>query len=335
MRWLRIGRMVVIVCFALIVTALAGMLLFGTAGAPPVAPGFGNQFRSVDYSDLPRLEYYRARDGVSLAFRIYPATATNVPLQRIAVLIHGASDSSAGMHVVAKALAATGVSCYVPDLRGHGANLPHGDIRYSGQLDDDLIDFIRLIRPQHSPAQWTLIGFSSGGGFALRIDGGGEANMFDQYLLLAPGLRYDAPTSRMAANNGTGGNDGASRFVAPNTGRLIAITVLHGLGIRWFDGLPVLAFAVPQDSKRFTTAYSMRLLENFSPHQDYLADIRNIHKPTAVLVGTKDEFLLAEKFAPVFHGQRTDVEVTVLPGLNHLDLVTSPEAMRAITAALH
>src|SRR5215831_7863206 len=154
MRWLRIGRIVVVVCLALIVFALGGMLLFGTAGVPPLAPGFGNQFRSVDYSDLPPLEYYRARDGVSLSFRTYPAAANDGRQQRIAVLIHGASDSSAGMHVVAKALAAAGVICYVPDLRGHGANQPHGDIRYSGQLDDDFIDFMQQIRPRHSPAQW-------------------------------------------------------------------------------------------------------------------------------------------------------------------------------------
>lgn len=335
MRWLRIGGIVVAVCFALIVVALGGMLLFGTAKAPAVLPGFGNQFRSVDYSDLPPLESYRARDGVALAYRTYLASATNVQPQRIAVLIHGASDSSAGMHVVARALARTGVTCYVPDVRGHGANQPHGDIRYPGQLDDDLIDFMRQIRPKHSPAQWALIGFSAGGGFALRIDGGAEGNMFDQYLLLAPGLRYDAPTSRMAAKNGNDGNESASSFVAPYTGRLIAIAVLRGIGIRWFDGLPALAFAVPLDSTRFTSAYSMRLLENFSPHQDYLADIRNIHKPTVVLVGTRDEFGLPEKFAPVFHSQRTDVEVTLLPGLNHLDMVTSPEAIRAITAVLH
>lgn len=335
MRWLRIGGIVVVVCLALVVTALGGMLVFGTASTPPVVPGFGNQFRSVDYSDLPPLEYYRARDGVALAYRTYLAPATDVRPEKIAVLIHGASDSSAGMHVVAKALARAGASSYVPDLRGHGANQPHGDIRYSGQLDDDLIDFVRQMRPKHSPAQWTLIGFSSGGGFALRMDGGVEGNMFDQYLLLAPGLRYGAPTSRPLPKTGRGGNDDASRFVAPYTGRLIAITVLHDLGIRWFDSLPVLGFAVPMDSKRFTAAYSMRLLEDFSPHEDYLADIRNIHKPTAVLVGTNDEFSLPEKFAPVFHGQRADVEVTLLPGLNHLDMVTSPEAMRAITAALH
>jgi non-heme chloroperoxidase len=209
------------------------------------------------------------------------------------VLIHGASDSSAGMHVVAKAQARTGVSCYVPDLRGHGANQPHGDIRYWGQLADDLIDFMRHMRPKHSPAQWTLI-FSAGGGFALRIDGGAEGNMFDQYLLLAPGLRYGAPTSRPLPKNGRDGSDDASRFVAPYTGRLIAISVLRGLGVPWFDGLRVLAFAVPMDSKRFTAAYSMRLLENFSSHEDYLADIRNMHKPTVVLVGTNDEFGFAE-----------------------------------------
>jgi non-heme chloroperoxidase len=331
MRWLRIGGIVVAVCLALVLMALGGMLAFGKAKPPAVAAEFGDQFRRVDYSDLPPLEYYRARDGVELAYRSYPARATSAGLQRVAVLIHGATDSSAGMHVVAKALAQAGVTSYVPDVRGHGTNQPHGDIRYSGQLDDDLIDFMRLMRPKHSQAQWTLIGFSAGGGFALRVDGGPEGNMFDRYLLLAPGLRYDSPTSRPMPKNG---NEPAQRFVAPYMGRLIAITVLRSVGIHWFDGLPVIAFAVPLHSQRFTARYSMRLVENFSPHEDYLADIRNIHKPTAVLVGTNDEFILADKCAPVFHGQRADVDVTILPGLRHLDLVTAPEAMQAITAAI-
>src|SRR5262249_54880011 len=190
------------------------------------------------------------------------------------------------------------------DVRGHGANQPHGDIRYPGQLDDDLIDFVQQIRPKHPTAQWTLIGFSAGGGFALRVDGGREGNMFDRYLLLAPGLRYDAPTARPMPKDGS---SAAQRFVAPYTGRLIAVSALHGVGVHWFDGLPVLAFGVPLDSKRFTAQYSMRLLENFSPREDYLADIRNIHRPTVVLVGTNDEFLVAEKVATLFHGQRQDV----------------------------
>src|SRR5215472_2467510 len=273
MRWLRIGGMVVAVCLALVMIALGGMLAFGKAQPPAVVAEFGDQIRRVDYSDLPPLEYYRARDGVELAYRGYSAPSTNNRSQKVAVLIHGATDSSAGMHVLAKALAQVGVTSYVPDIRGHGANQPHGDIRYSGQLDDDLIDFMRQMRGKHPQAQWILIGFSAGGGFALRVDGGPEGNMFDRYLLLAPGLRFDAPTSRAMSKNGSGA---AQRFVAPYMGRLIAITVLHDAGIHWFDGLPVIAFAVPLDSKRFTARYSTRLLENFSPHQDYMADIRNI-----------------------------------------------------------
>jgi alpha-beta hydrolase superfamily lysophospholipase len=328
MRVLRIFGIVAAACVALVIMALGGMLLFGKAKDPALITGFGDQFRGVDYSDLPPLEYYRARDGVELAYRTYLAPTTGTRPQEVAVLVHGATDSSAGMHAVAKTLAQEGITSFVPDLRGHGANQPHGDIRYPGQLDDDLIDLVRQMRPKHPRAQWTLVGFSAGGGFALRVDGGPQGDLFDRYLLLAPGLRYDAPTSRPLSTSA------AQRFVAPYTGRLIAVSVLHGVGVHWFDNLPVLAFAVPVDSERFTARYSTRLLENFSPHQDYLADIRSIHKPTVVLVGTNDEFILAERVEPVFHGQRKDVAITILPGLNHLDLVTNPEAMRAITAAM-
>src|SRR5262249_1471885 len=263
------------VFLALVVAALGGMLLFGKAKSPAVATEFGNQFRGVDYSDLPPLEYYRARDGAELAYRTYPAHASDSRPQSVAVLIHGASDSSAGMHAVAKTLAQAGITSYVPDVRGHGANQPHGDIRYPGQLDDDLIDFVQQTRPKHPQAQWTLVGFSAGGGFALRVDGGPEGDMFDRYLLLSPGLPYGAPTSRPMPKDG---NSVAQRFVAPYMGRLIAVSTLHGAGVHWFDGLPVLAFGVPLDSKRFTAQYSMRLLQNFSPREDYLADIRYIHK---------------------------------------------------------
>jgi pimeloyl-ACP methyl ester carboxylesterase len=312
-----------------VASLLAALLVFGKARALTVSPSFGHQFRTVDYSDLPALEYYRARDGVSLAYRSYRAPAASAGPQKVAVLIHGASDSSAGMHVVARALLQEGITSYVPDLRGHGANQPHGNIRYPGQLDDDLIDLMKEVRPRHSLAQWILVGFSAGGGFALRIDGSEQGRMFDRYLLLAPGLRFDGPTARPLASQDTD----AQRFVAPYTGRLIAITLLRKGGLHWFDGLPVLAFAVP-GSERFTASYSMRLLENFAPHDDYLADIRNIHRATVVLVGSNDEFLLAENFAPVFHSQRDDVVIQLLPGLGHLDLVTSPEAMRAITAVV-
>ena len=329
MRWIRRGGISLAVCVIVLASLMGALLVFGKARALTVSPTFGHQFRTVDYSNLPAVEYYQARDGVSLAYRSYLAPQTGAGTQRVAVLIHGASDSSAGMHVVARALLQEGITSYVPDLRGHGANQPHGDIRYPGQLEDDLMDFMKAVRPRHSQAQWILIGFSAGGGFALRIDGSEQGSMFDRYLLLAPGLRFDGPTARPLASQ----DKDVQRVVAPYTGRLIAITLLQKAGLHWFDGLPVLAFAVP-DSKRFTASYSMRLLENFAPHDDYLADIRKMHRPAVVLVGSNDEFLLAEQFAPVFQSQHVNVEIQILPGLGHLDMVTSPEAMRAITAGV-
>lgn len=86
----------------------------------------------------------------------------------------------------------------MPDLRGHGDNHPHGDISYLGQLDDDMADFIRVIKPAHQGAKWVLGGFSSGGGFALRMAAESVGQSYDRYVLLSPFLMFDAPTVRTA-----------------------------------------------------------------------------------------------------------------------------------------
>jgi len=279
-----------------------------------------------------------------LAYREYspaaatPGSAASPAYPRAAVLLHGSSASSMSLHALAQELAAGGVTVYALDLRGHGDNRPHGDVQYIGQFDDDVADFVRFARPQLPGARWTLVGFSAGGGLALRIDGGPDGNEFDRYLLLAPYLNFRAPTQRQPGSKPPPGSSAAKSnlqsFVAPYTGRLFAVYALDSIGIHWFDGLPVMAFAVPADSQSFTQTYTMRLLLAFSPRPDYLADIRNIHKPTAVIVGGADEFSIPEQFAPVIHSQRPDVQVTIVPGMGHLDLITNPVALAAARAAV-
>jgi len=78
------------------------------------------------------------------------------------VLIHGSSDDGAGIHPLAKALRDAGASVYVPVLRGHGNSGRVGDIDYIGQLEDDLADFVAVLRRLHPNASLSLIGFSSG-----------------------------------------------------------------------------------------------------------------------------------------------------------------------------
>ena len=63
-----------------------------------------------------------------------------------------------------------------------------GDIDYIGQLDDDLADLVALIRRDKPAASLTLIGFSGGGAFTIRIAGGRYGALFDRFILIDPAI---------------------------------------------------------------------------------------------------------------------------------------------------
>jgi non-heme chloroperoxidase len=119
----------------------------------------------------------------------------------VVVMIHGSSDDGSGMHPLAKALRDAGASVYVPGLRGHYGSGRSGDIDHIGQLEDDLADFVAVLRPLRPAASFTLIGFSSGGGFVLRVIAGPDETLFDRFIMISPALPPGAPTIRP----GTGG----------------------------------------------------------------------------------------------------------------------------------
>jgi len=312
---------------------VAGLIAFGSAKQPAPAPAITGPFAAIDDRDLPPLRRYRARDGAQLTFREYPGSG-----RQVAVLIHGSAGSSRDMHPLARALQAAGVRVLVPDLRGHGWNSPHGDIAYVGQLDDDLADFIATQRPQPRTNEWTAVGFSSGGGFTLRV--AAEASLsqdFDRYILISPYLRHDAPSVRgsdvSAKRDVAKPETPAQTWAAVSIGRIIGLSIINVFGVHIWDGLPVLGFPVPTDLNAVTCNYSWRLLQNFSAHPDYLADIRRVNRPLQVFVGRSDELLDAEKLKIEFQTQRQDVPVVILPGLGHSDMVTHPDAIRAIVSA--
>ncbi|MGO9014467.1 MAG: alpha/beta hydrolase [Dissulfurispiraceae bacterium] len=324
----------IIVVVVLPVLAVAGLIVFGTAEPPALLTSVSNPFIAMDYRGLPALERYQARDGARLSFRVYAAGR-----KQVAVLIHGSAGGSSSMHALALALQRDGITVYVPDLRGHGSNAPHGDIAYVGQLEDDLADLLARAKPTFPNAKWTLVGFSSGGGFALRVAAEVPmGQMFDRYILLSPYLRFDAPTLRTNATSVSELKSGKGSSPVPitaqswakgYTGRIIGLRILNRFGIHVFDGLPVVAFAVPPNMAFVTRTYSLRLQQNFGPHADYLADIRSASRPLRVYIGAADQLFIPEKMQEVFQSQRSDVPVIVLPGLDHVDMVTRPEAIEA------
>jgi non-heme chloroperoxidase len=305
---------------------VAGLIAFGTAKAPAVLAAVTNPFAAIDYSSLPPLQKYQARDGTALYFRKYPAGP-----DQAAVLIHGSSGSSADMHLLALALQRAGVTIYVPDIRGHGANLPHGDIAYVGQLDDDMSDFMAVEKPALPHAAWCLVGFSSGGGFALRIaaeDPLGKS--FDRYILLSPYLKYNAPSTRTPASESKSARAAAApvsieSWAAAARGRITGLSIANGFGVHAFDGLPVVAFAVPANLDTVTKAYSWRLQRNFQPHDSYVADIRAVSRPMQVYVGGADQLFIPEKLQGEF-------QASIIGALGHTDMITRTAAIDAVVA---
>lgn len=114
----------------------------------------------------------------------------------------------------------------------------------------------------------------------------------------------------------------------------MTLSVLSKLGIRAFDGLRVLAFAVPARMRHIQTAfYSYRMMKNFGPDRHYLLDLERAPGPVSVLVGARDQLFRPQAFAPLLKSVRPNLTVTIVPGMNHMQMTTKPAALAAIAAA--
>jgi alpha-beta hydrolase superfamily lysophospholipase len=312
LKWLLCGVGVA----ALLLTALVATPLTRLPELQSISQGRS----AVDYSSLPAIERFQARDGTALGFRHYPAGSPKAG--RVAIMIHGSAGSSAGaIHALSGALAAHGVETWAMDVRGHGTSGTRGDIAYVGQIEDDLADFVAVVRKTDPTAPITLVGHSAGGGFALRVAGSPIQNLFARTVLIAPYLGYNAPTNR--PNSG-----GWARADIP---RIVGLLALRTIGIDCCDALPVLAYAVPPNSeKALVPTYSDRLMRNFANHPDYRRDLEAATKPLTIISGADDELMVADKYAEAVRGITPPVDVKLIDGVNHIGVVSNPAAISII-----
>ena len=301
---------------ALLITGLIAMPLT----RPPELASISAARGTVDLSTLPAAERFQARDGSALGFRHY--APVGAATGRAAIVVHGSSGSSGGtIHALSSALAARGVETWAVDIRGHGSSGTRGDIGYVGQLEDDLTDFVAVVRKTAPTAPLTLVGHSSGGGFALRVAGSPIQKLFERTVLLAPYLGYDAPTTR--PNSGGWAN--------ADIPRIVGLLALRKAGITCCEALPVLAFAVPPNSeKNLVATYTDRLMRNFAVNGDFRRDLANASGPLTIISGADDELMLADKYAEAVRGARTPVDVKLIDGINHMGIVSVPRAVSAI-----
>ena len=301
----------------------ATLMLASPVRSPPPLASIHEGALRIDESDAPDLSRFQARDGTWLAYRLYRAASG--ARDRLAILTHGSSASSIEMHQVTKSLAQAGVTAVAVDIRGHGASGTRGDIAYRGQLDDDLADLVGELRKAYPTARFSLIGHSSGGGFALRIAGSALGDSFDRFVLLAPYLGYSAPTNRPA--------EGPGLWAAPDSPRIVATLMLERIGIDWPQSLPAIGFAnAPEAKMAVTSQYSFRLLQNYTAPPDWKGAFLRAKGRIAVVAGADDQLMDAEAYRRVL--PPLGVSVTILPGVDHMGVVYRPEAMKAILAAM-
>ena len=278
-------------------------------------PAFDELF--FDYSRLPELKSFTARDGTQLAYRHYPAES-----DKIVILLHGAGWHSRYFLPLAEFISSEGLAqVYTPDLRGHGLSPKRrGDVDYIGQFEDDLADLIAMIQKDNPNSMLIVGGHSSGGGLSIRFAGSQYGKKAKAYLLMSPFLKYNAPTTRLKSGG----------FTMPYTGRIIGLVMLNSVGIRWFNYLTVMKFNMPERARdgTETLSYSYRLTTAYAPH-DYEKDLSAITQPLLVIAGTKDETMIYCQYEPVI-SQYTKVQVKLLQGVTHMGLVVSSEVRPVI-----
>ncbi|MBU6368835.1 MAG: alpha/beta hydrolase [Burkholderiales bacterium] len=301
---------------ALVCVIIALALWLGGPGAAPPMPSINDPFKSVDFSDMPALKNYQGADGAKLFYREYAPQGDHK--KGSAVLVHGSSGSSESLHPMATFLAAAGVHVYALDVRGHGSSVPKGHIAFVGQLESDLQLFVNAVQP---PSPSTLIGFSSGGGFVLRVAASEMQSAFGSYLLLAPFLGHTAPNYRPDSGG----------WVSVGVPRIVALNALNAIGIRYWNDLPVVRFALTEEAKSFLTPeYDFNLNTNFAANPDYRQDLMNAKGKVAILAGDADELMKSQELQGIVQRAGKDWPVQLLPGIGHIPLTLDKAALKSV-----
>lgn len=264
---------------------------------------------AINYDKMPSLNFYICRDNVKLSYRHYPAQ-TDTTL----ILLHGSGWHSQYFFPLAKYISSENIAnVYTPDLRGHGMNpIKRGDINYINQLEDDLLDFLVMVKKNNSNSKVIIGGHSSGGGLAIRFAGSKYGKNADAYMLLSPFLKYNAPTMRSKSGG----------WAYAHMPRIVGLSMLNNVGIKWFNGLKVIDFNMPEEYRdgTETLSYSFRLITGYAP-RNYKRDFARMNQKALIAVGSNDESFIAEKFLPEVSKYKEDIEVIKLESLTHMSIV--------------
>jgi pimeloyl-ACP methyl ester carboxylesterase len=195
-------------------------------------------------------------------------------------------------------------------------------VSYDGQSEDDFADFLDAVDVR---AGAILLGHSMGGGFALRVAQGPLGDRFKRVVLSAPFLGVHAPSTRPS-------EDGA-RWASVDTPRIVALSILKRLGWTCCDSLPVIAYGLPPEARRFaTTQYSFRLLSSFGVRDMRYRDLSDVKAPLEIVAGARDELMDSARYKDIA-ATNPKARARVVADVDHMGMARAPHALAALIAA--
>ncbi|HKN11086.1 MAG TPA: alpha/beta hydrolase, partial [Pseudomonadota bacterium] len=63
---------------------------------------------------------------------------------------------------------------------------------------------------------------------------------------------------------------------------------------------------------------------------DYLAALGHSTKPAALLVGADDELFYPDRFGPLLRPARSDLHITIVPGMGHIGMIVASAGIAAV-----
>ena len=259
---------------------------------------------------------FKMRDGIQIHGQRYEQSSNKTVL-----LLHGTLANSYTYNKMAGLLrAALEAEVIAIDLRGHGqSGGAPGDVSTLNQYAEDLDDIITSIKKENPKETIILAGHSMGGGIILRHVATFPETPIDGYLLFAPNLGNNAPTTQQEL-------DIESNFIKTHLSRGLGLRLLNELGIHEYDSMKVVFYNLPEQMP--IRSYSYRSMQASFP-EDYREALRAIDKPMLVLVGSEDEAFLAEEYAPLIKTY-SEGESYVVEGETHNGIRHSEEAMEKV-----
>lgn len=262
-------------------------------------------------------KYFKMRDGKQLYSNFYDAQSNTTM-----ILLHGILANNFQFNTSAGLISeSTKTNVIALDLRGHGkSDGKPGDIEYIDQYVDDVSDLVGLLRKENPNQKIILAGHSMGGGIAMRYVLRNKTEEVDGFLLFAPALGWESPTTRQESNPDT------EEFSKAHVPRIIGAAMLNAIGINAFNDKPVLFFNL-QDGGPMVE-YTYRNMASMSPENAAEA-FSTVEAPLLVLVGENDAVFIPEEYGPLVN-DNSDGEVFIIPNANHNSIHYDLESIEKI-----